>query len=85
MQDNQSNIKVKHSNDCKRVFGRYDMNCPRCVELSQGAPARAGWSDFRRQQDAIRERAIAAHFAPGGRYDQLKAKGLEFTDTAFEW
>ena len=34
---------LKHSDDCKMVFGRKDPNCPRCQELLSGAPARDGW------------------------------------------
>ena len=34
---------TKHNNNCTRVFKNYDMTCPRCLELSQGATAREGW------------------------------------------
>ena len=73
------------------AFGKPSQHadCPRCNELKAGAAPRAGWQKayFTRkaQQEAAQLRAIEAHFAPGGRYEQLKAKGLEFTDTAFQW
>ena len=35
---------TKHQTDCRRVFGRYDTNCPRCLELANGASPRRGWS-----------------------------------------
>ena len=34
---------TKHSATCKRVFGRYDMTCDRCLELRMGFGARRGW------------------------------------------
>ena len=41
-------------------FGRKDMSCPRCVELSKGAPARKGWVS-RQVMDMQRVREIRAH------------------------
>ena len=35
--------KTKHSTDCGRVFGRYDLSCQRCLELANGAVARPAW------------------------------------------
>jgi hypothetical protein len=62
--------QTKHSIDCNMAFGRKDPNCPRCVELLQGAAPRAGWQKdyFARKaaSDTMERRAIAAHFAPGG-------------------
>lgn len=34
---------TKHKHDCSRVFKNYDMSCPRCVELAEGAKPRDGW------------------------------------------
>lgn len=34
---------TKHKEDCRRVFKKYDTNCPRCKELMAGSPAREGW------------------------------------------
>ena len=82
---------TRHNGTCSMAFGKYSQHndCPRCNELKAGAPARAGWQKgyFSRkaQQEAAQLRAIEAHFAPGGRYSQLKAAGMEFTDTAFSW
>ena len=33
----------KHTSNCSRVFKNYDLNCPRCIELNNGSPARDGW------------------------------------------
>lgn len=65
---------MKHSAECKRVFGRYDANCPRCKELMAGARPREGWQREyyarQAQRDAQREAAVQAHFAPGGPHAQ---------------
>lgn len=37
--------KTKHSENCSRVFKNYDMTCPRCLELANGAAPRPGWGD----------------------------------------
>lgn len=37
------NGTLAHSNECTAAFGRKDKHCPRCVELLNGSPARAGW------------------------------------------
>lgn len=61
---------TKHSPDCKRVFKKYDPECPRCQELAAGASPRKGWqADYysrKQREESSRERAHAAHFAPGG-------------------
>lgn len=79
----KTNTKTKHNHEV--IFGRRVDGCPRCAELAAGAPARRGWGWAKKQAEAQQLRAIEAHFAPGGRYSQLKAAGMEFTDTAFEW
>jgi len=47
-------------------FGRKDPKCPRCVELINGAPARAGWQKSyfqqKNQAEAQTLKAIADHF-----------------------
>lgn len=53
--------QTKHSTDCRRVFSNYDLRCPRCQELACGKPARAGWSDLRRRNEANRVRWIREH------------------------
>jgi hypothetical protein len=39
--------KTYHAEGCRRVWGRYDMECRRCQELKGGAPARKGWGSYR--------------------------------------
>ena len=63
---------TRHASDCTRVFNRLDPKCPRCAELRNGAPARAGWSDNKRRCEAVQRASIAAHFAPDGPH----ARGL---------
>lgn len=54
-------MDTKHSMNCTRVFNRYDLTCRRCQELANGQPARAGWNDAKRQQEARQIAAIRAH------------------------
>lgn len=54
-------MKVVHKSDCKRVFKRYDMTCPRCQELSGGAEARSGWNDLKLRQAELDREAIRTH------------------------
>ena len=54
-------MKTLHKPDCTRVFARKDMTCPRCIELANGAQPRAGWSDWKRKQEAMALAAIRAH------------------------
>lgn len=61
-----AHIKVKHSPECRRVFGRYDADCARCQELITGAAPRKGWNDRKREMDAQFSRDVADHFRPGG-------------------
>ncbi len=39
-------MNTKHNDRCKRIFARYDMECPRCRELAGGAAPRDGWQKF---------------------------------------
>ena len=77
---------TKHSSDCRRVFSRYDADCPRCQELASGAAPRSGWQAAYYARKAHREnqdrRAIAAHFAPGGPHDRGECGPI---CTAFDW
>lgn len=61
MWTNKRTDGVKHTADCKRVFGRYDLTCPRCRELAQGMPARKGWGDDKAAAAAQLSAAIKAH------------------------
>lgn len=44
------NGELKHSQECKMVFGRKDANCHRCVELLNGGLTRDGWQKSYFQQ-----------------------------------
>lgn len=68
---------TKHSGDCKRVFGRYDMDCERCRQLAAGDKARPGWGDMRRKAEAQRLQAIAQH-------DFAECARVNFICTHFE-
>ena len=61
VRNEMNGTKTKHSTTCCRVFNRYDLSCPRCQELAQGAPARAGWNDMRDAQEARRIEHIRSH------------------------
>jgi hypothetical protein len=54
---------LKHSTECQMAFGRKDEECPRCLEMLNGAPARKSWhkSYYAAQQAASNE--IKAHFS----------------------
>lgn len=71
-------MKTTHNTDCKRVFNRYDATCPRCQELAAGQPARAGWNDGAKRQEAIRIEAIRTHD-----YNACARKNV--VCTCFEW
>ena len=38
-----ANGVTKHSRHCIAAFGRFDLNCHRCLELRAGAAPRPGW------------------------------------------
>jgi len=52
---------IEHSPTCARVFKRYDPSCARCQELSQGAPAREGWGQLKREAEAREARWLREH------------------------
>lgn len=54
-------MSTKHSNTCTRIFRRYDLTCPRCIELASGASARPGWNDHKRAAEQQHLAAIRAH------------------------
>lgn len=56
------NGDLKHSHECKAAFGRKDMQCPRCVELANGAASRAGWQAHYYAQQERHAAQIRAHF-----------------------
>lgn len=69
---------TKHKTDCHRVFNHYDNTCARCIELRNGAQARAGWGDAKREQERKTLAAITAHFT------NHETKGCGPVCTAFE-
>jgi hypothetical protein len=76
---------TKHNDSCTRAFANLSPLgcCPRCDELRAGSKPRIGWNDAVKAQEAANARAIVAHFAPGGKHQQIvRAGGI---DTAFEW
>jgi hypothetical protein len=72
---------TKHVDECKRVFGRYDLGCPRCQELANGSKPRSGWQSTyfakRRRDDAARLEAIKNH--------NCTKSGCGPVCTAFDW
>ena len=69
-----------HSPDCKRVFGRLDKECPRCIELNLGATRRKGWGWLNRENELARLQAIKAHdFGPNN------PKHVGGVCTCFDW
>ena len=73
---------TKHKEDCGRVFKNYDMTCPRCVELKNGAQPREGWQReyFARKasEEAALTKAIKEH-------DCAKSNCSIVCCTAFDW
>jgi len=80
------NGSLKHSIECKMVFGRKDSDCPRCAEMLAGAPARKGWQHdhyaLKDRNEQMDKAAIAAHFAPGGPHALGKCGPICI---AFDW
>lgn len=76
---------TKHNDSCTRAFSNLSPLgcCPRCDELRAGSKPRAGWNDATKAQDAAQRRAIAAHFAPGGKHEQIVKNGG--VDTVFDY
>ena len=52
-------MTTKHNH--AMVFGRRSTGCPRCHELSAGAPTRTGWGSAKRAAEVDRIAAIRAH------------------------
>lgn len=77
---------TKHLDNCKRVFSKYDQNCPRCRELIAGDKPRAGWqsSYYAMQVERLRgekwERCSHGieHQNPGG-YCNICGNGRDFS------
>lgn len=52
---------LMHSTECKMAFGKKDANCPRCVELLNGAQPRKSWDHLKKFNEARRIEAIRNH------------------------
>lgn len=56
---------LRHSNECKMNFGRKDHECPRCVEMLNGAAPRDGWQKRyfckQKQEEEARLNAVRHH------------------------
>jgi len=63
---------MKHKNDCEMSFGRKDPTCPRCQELLNGAPARAGW-----QKNYYAQKAREKTYAYSYEKEYIKHKALQ--------
>lgn len=52
---------TQHTAGCRRVFKRYDPQCPRCQQLIDGAAPHKGWGDHAARQEANRSRWLREH------------------------
>lgn len=56
---------LKHSSECQMTFGRKDPECPRCVEMLNGAPPRDGWQkghyERKKKEEEAQLREIREH------------------------
>jgi hypothetical protein len=68
---------TKHRAQCSRAYRNYDSACPRCQELSLGAPPRPGWQSHRQSDESALSLAIQRH--------NCKTSGCLSVCTAFDW
>jgi hypothetical protein len=66
---------TKHNHQL--VFGRREADCPRCAELSAGAPAVKGWGAERKEQERNLRDAIRNH--------NCAVSKCSIVCTAFDW
>jgi hypothetical protein len=76
---------MQHKSDCKRVFKRYDLTCPRCVELSQGAEPRRGWGNSVAYQLRVGRGPAYDSFVRELKSHDCKASGCGPICTKFDW
>ena len=57
------NGTLAHSADCVMAFGRKDVECPRCMELINGAAPRSGWQKNYYERKAFQEKMDALALA----------------------
>lgn len=70
--------KTLHKEDCKRVFKRYDADCPRCQELMGGAKPRDAWFTPQRVFTEIFKDCGHNALNPGG-YCNVCGSGRDFS------
>lgn len=79
---------TKHNDNCKRVFKKYDLTCPRCIELSQGEAPRQGWQASYFEAKKRNAEIWAIHLASqhcnhnnqnAGGYCNTCGKGVDFS------
>jgi len=51
-------MKIRHNNNCKRLFKQYDTTCARCRELKAGAAPRPVWHGYLADEGAARIREL---------------------------
>ena len=72
---------TKHKENCERVFKNYDLTCPRCIELSEGAKPRDGWQkryyETKKREKLQFMRALKSH--------DCKKSNCGPVCTAFDW
>lgn len=68
---------TKHTKNCKRAWANYDLTCPRCQELANGASARKGWGWRKKHNEALERRWRKEH--------DCKKAGCGPVCTAFDW
>ena len=77
----ENKYMTKHRTECTRVWKKYDIFCPRCIELSKGAKPRTGW-----QTDYYNRKAEArARFKKNLREHDCSKSNCGVVCTAFEW
>ncbi len=72
---------TKHKINCSRVFKRYDMTCPRCIELSMGSKPRDGWQKRYYEDKARDER----QFMQSLKNHDCTKSNCGIVCTAFDW
>ena len=70
--------KTIHKNDCARVFKRYDVTCPRCIELINGSTARPAWYSAQKTTIVLFEDCEHNNLNPAG-YCNTCGNGRDFS------
>jgi len=75
---------MQHNQNCKRVFKRYDMQCPRCIELSNGAKPRQ-WNMSEAYQMRVGKGPLYEAFKRDLNRHDCKVSKCGIVCTAFQW